>query len=162
MVSKFVHRILSTICICICIYFEPVTTLQRLLQQKTGANAIHHGLLSANRNATTVTAAAAAAAATDVNSQTEKPLYVVYPMQKNPIAATNRGNGEIATILAEQMQHKPATIQQHGLPYTLEKHKSRYILNSRPAYEFEKTSDQLPDPIAAENNEEDGYVRIVF
>lgn len=127
---------------------EPVTTLQMIQQQrllqKTGAVAVN-GLPMTNRNATAI----------DANGKTEKPLYVVYPMQKTAAAAglNNRGNGEIATILAEQM-HKPATIQQLGLPYSLEKHKSRYILNSRPAYEFEKKSDQQ-DPIAAENDEED-------
>lgn len=120
---------------------EPVTTLQMIQQQrllqKTGAGAG----LSGNRNGTA-----------DANG--DKPLYVVYPMQKTAAAAPTRGNGEIATILAEQM-HKPATIQQLGLPYTLEKSKSRYILNSRPAYEFEKKSEQQQDPIAAENDEED-------
>lgn len=141
---------------------EPVTTLQMIQQrllQKTGAVAVNGlPLQMTNRNATAI----------DANGKTEKPLYVVYPMQKTASVAglnsnsngninnnnnNQRGNGEIATILAEQM-HKPATIQQLGLPYSLEKHKSRYILNSRPAYEFEKKSDQQ-DPIAAENDEED-------
>lgn len=134
---------------------EPVTTLQMIQQQrqiqKTGAIVAMNGLSgngNGNRNATLPT---------DSNSKTEKPLYVVYPMQKQSIAAPNtmqRGNGEIATILADPM-HKPATIQQLGLPYTLEKNKSRYILNSRPAYEFEKKSERHQDPIAAENDEED-------
>lgn len=130
---------------------EPVTTLQMIQQQrlaqKTGAIVAMNGL-SGNRNASLTT---------DPNGKTEKPLYVVYPMQKQSIAAPNtmqRGNGEIATILADPM-HKPATIQQLGLPYTLEKNKSRYILNSRPAYEFEKKSERHQEPIAAENDEED-------
>lgn len=140
---------------------EPVTTLQMIhskqrLLQKTGAHAMNG--LSANRNATI------AATVADPNGMTEKPLYVVYPMQKSSMASANtvngvnRGTGEIATILAEQTQHKPATAQQLGLPYTLDKQKSRYILNSRPAYEFEKKSDQQQDPIAAiptDNDEED-------
>lgn len=142
---------------------EPVTTLQmiqhqRLLQQKTGANAING--LSPNRNtsivaATVAAAAAAAVSSSEPNAKTDKPLYVVYPMQKSAMATSTNGinhHGEIATILAEQ---KPATAQQLGLPYTLEKHKSRYILNSRPAYEYEQKSDQEREPIAAENDEED-------
>lgn len=134
---------------------EPVTTLQMIqhqrLLQKTGGIVAMNGL-SGNRNAT------APATGTSANANangSEKPLYVVYPMQKQSIAGHSqlqRGNG--GEILAEQ-SHKPATIQQLGLPYTLEKNKSRYILNSRPAYELEKKSEQQQDPIAAENDEED-------
>lgn len=134
---------------------EPVTTLQQIqhqrLLQKTGGIVATNGLSGRNATATAINA--------DANGKTEKPLYVVYPMQKQPI---QRGNGETVTILADQI-HKPATIQhqpqqqqqQLGLPYILEKNKSRYILNSRPAYEFEKKSEQQQDPIAAETDEED-------
>lgn len=89
----------------------------------------------------------------DASNKTDKPLYVVYPMQSLAgINKEHRPNGEIATISTDQI-HKPSTIQQFDSPYTMEKSKSRYILNSRPAYEFEKKSDQIE--AIAENDEED-------
>lgn len=96
---------------------------------------------------------------TDPNAKTDKPLYVVYPMQKSAMTAgiskDHRANGEIATILADQVYNKPITAhQQHGLPHTIEKTKSRYILNSRPVYELDSKKSEQTDAIA-DNDEED-------
>lgn len=93
---------------------------------------------------------------TDPSAKTDKPLYVVYPMQKSAMTGgtskDHRGNGEIATILADQVQ-KPIAAHQHGLPHSIEKTKSRYILNSRPVYEFDSKKPES-DSIA-DNDEED-------
>lgn len=94
---------------------------------------------------------------TDPNMKSDKPLYVVYPMQKSAMTGAtgkeHRGNGDIGTILADQV-HKPIAAHLHGLPHTIEKTKSRYILNSRPVYEFDSKKPDQTEAIA-DNDEED-------